>query len=83
MPKDWRDRLDAQAKHDLKDITKKTVTYKQAYKKAENPATSQIWIALVEISRSLKNLEKRIETLEKMHFKDRKKSDILKDLENW
>ena len=83
MPKDWRDRLDAQAKHDLKDITKKTITYKQAYNTSDNPAISQIWIALVEISRSLKNLEKRIETLEKMHFGDRKKGDVLKDLEKW
>ena len=83
MPKDWRDRLDAQAKHDLKDITKKTVTYKQAYKEAENPAIAQIWIALVEMSRSMKNLEKRIETIEDLHFEKKKKGDILKDLEKW
>ncbi|MEA2004601.1 MAG: hypothetical protein U9O53_06660 [archaeon] len=83
MPKNWRDRLDAQAKHDLQNMTKKTVTYKQSYRQAENPAIAQLWIALVEILRSMKNLEKRMESMEKLHFEDRKKESVIKDLEKW
>lgn len=83
MSKDWRDKLDAPAKHDLQEITKKTVIYKQAYRKAENPAISQLWIALMEITRTLQNLDKRMESLEKIHFESKIKGDITKDLEKW
>ena len=83
MPKDWRDKLDAQTRHDLENLTKDTVTYKQAYKASENPAISQIWIALVEISRTLSNLDRRMKTLEDIHFEKKKKGDIIKDLEKW
>ena len=83
MTKDWRAKLDAQTRHDLQDITKKTVIYKQAYKGSDNPANAQLWIALTEITRSLKFLEKRIESLEKLHFEDKKKGNVIKDLEKW
>ncbi|MEA3229616.1 MAG: hypothetical protein U9P44_01765 [archaeon] len=83
MAKEWNTELDAQTKHDLKEIAKKTVTYKQSYKSADNPATAQLWIALMEICRSLKNLEARMESLEKLHFKNKDKGDITKDLEKW
>lgn len=89
--RDWRDDLDSELVRKLEKLLKRTKTYENAYKSADNPAMAQLWVAMAEMfyqmermnarMRKMEQMQKRvIEGIEKGEIED---EELRKSLENY
>lgn len=73
--KDWRDDLDQELVRKLEKLLKRTKTYEKAYKRADNPAMAQLWVAVAEMFYQMERTNARIRSLE------RKQEQLLEKVE--
>lgn len=76
---DWKDNLDPILKDFLESLLKEVKKYEDAYKNSDNPARSQIWVALALIYRKLMQLESELNYI-KNNVKDEDLEKTLKKL---
>jgi flagellar biosynthesis chaperone FliJ len=58
--KDWKELLEEESKTELADIIEKARKHRAAYMQADDVKVAQLWAALTEISKQIKNLECRL-----------------------
>lgn len=75
---DWKDKLDPVLKDFLDSLLKEVKKYEEAYKESDNPARSQIWIALSILYRKILQLESEINYIK--GDKDKELEESLKKL---
>ena len=63
--KDWKSFLREDAKLLLSEIFEKVRKHRAAYSYAGNVKSAQLWCALIEVEREIRNIEERLEKLEK------------------
>lgn len=63
--KDWRDDLDQELVRKLEKLLKRTKTYEDAYRQADNPAMAQMWVAVAEMFYQMERMNARMRSLEK------------------
>jgi Asp-tRNA(Asn)/Glu-tRNA(Gln) amidotransferase B subunit len=63
--KDWRDDLDQDLVRKLEKLLKRTTSYEDAYKQADNPSLAQLWVAVAEMFYQMERTNARIRSLER------------------
>ncbi len=61
---DWKENLSLEAAAELEDLLKKVQKHRCAYKQAPEVQIAQLWCALIEIRREIKELEQRLSRIE-------------------
>ena len=63
---DWKDLLDNESEAELSELIEKTKQHRCAYMQADDVKVAQVWCALVEVSKKLKEVDSRLTRLESM-----------------
>lgn len=61
--KDWKDHLDDESKAALAEIFDKSKKHECAYLEAEDVKVAQLWVAVMELSKELKNTKQMVDVL--------------------
>lgn len=62
--KDWRDELDPELVRKLEKLLKRTNSYEDAYRQADNPAMAQLWVAMADLFAQMERINGRLRKLE-------------------
>jgi ribosomal protein L18 len=62
--KDWKDILDEKTKEELKELIERTAKHRYAYSQSNDVRIAQIWAALAEISKDLKEIKEKLGKVE-------------------
>jgi len=63
---DWKENLSIEAEQELNQLLEKVKKHRCAYRSAENVQIAQLWCGLIEIVRMIKNLESRLDRIERI-----------------
>ncbi len=74
---DWKDHLDPIIKEYLNEILKKTLEYRDAYLKAQDPRIAQLWVAIAFLSLEIQKIKEELKEI-KRKLKDIKIEEDLK-----
>ncbi len=61
---DWKNLLDEKTKEELKELIERAAKHRYAYSQADDVRISQIWVALAEISKDLKEIKEKLGKIE-------------------
>lgn len=89
--KDWKQYLSSDDEKKLNEILNKIAKYKGAYRNSEDVKISQLWSAVLELSKGNDALQKRVQNLEdllegmfeKVRKQERDRIDLTKSLEKF
>ncbi len=89
--RDWRDDLDPDLVRKLEKLLKRTKTYEDAYKSADNPAMAQLWVAMSEMFYQMERMNARLRNIEQAQKQilegvesgEIKDEELRKSLENY
>jgi hypothetical protein len=63
---DWKENLSIEAEQELNQLLERVKKHRCAYRSAENVQIAQLWCALIEIVRMIKELDGRLSRIEKL-----------------
>jgi len=62
--KDWKNLLDDRTREELKELIDRAAKYRCAYSQADDVRIAQIWVALAEIAKDLKEIKEKLGKVE-------------------
>jgi len=62
--KDWKNLLDDRTKEELKELIDRVAKYRYAYSQADDVRVAQLWVALAEIAKDLKEVKEKLGKVE-------------------
>jgi len=63
---DWKENLSIEAEQELNQLLEKVKKHRCAYRSAENVQIAQLWCALIEVMRAIKEIDGRLSRIEKI-----------------
>jgi len=62
--KDWKNLLDDKTREELKELIERASKFRYAYSQADDVRIAQLWVALAEISKDLKEIKEKLGKVE-------------------
>jgi site-specific recombinase len=62
--KDWKNLLDERTREELKELIERAAKHRYAYSQADDIRIAQLWVALAEISKDLKEIKEKLGKVE-------------------